>query len=149
MRVRIETDDSLSDDEIVIRCNKLSDTIKKMEEIVRHENLLRQNLSFYKDSEEFFFPVFDVLFFETQDDSVYAHTANDAYKIRQKLSELCTILPNEFVRISKSTVLNTAHLMSIDKNITSSSLVRFKGSHKKVYVSRLYYKSLRQRLKLY
>lgn len=66
--------------------------------------------------------------------------------IKYRLYELEEILPKYFVRVSKSTILNVNQVYSIDKNITSSSIIKFSKSYKQVYVSRNYYKILKQRL---
>jgi len=62
------------------------------------------------------------------------------------LYELEEMLPNNFVRVSKSTILNVNQIYSINRNLTSSSLVQFYKSYKQVYVSRNYNKILKQRL---
>lgn len=53
------------------------------------------------------------------------------------------MLPSYFLRVSKSTILNTREVYSITRNLTAASLVEFSGTHKKVYVSRSYYKALK------
>ena len=68
------------------------------------------------------------------------------YEVKYKLYELEGILPNNFMRVSKSTILNVNYIYSITRNLTSSSLVEFKNTHKKVYVSRYYYKPLKIKL---
>ena len=50
------------------------------------------------------------------------------------------------MRISKSAIVNMNKVYSITKNIAASSTVEFGDSHKKVYVSRNYYKALVERL---
>lgn len=50
------------------------------------------------------------------------------------------------MRVSKSTILNTFHIFSINRNLTASSVVAFENTHKKVYVSRYYYKPLISKL---
>jgi DNA-binding LytR/AlgR family response regulator len=50
------------------------------------------------------------------------------------------------MRVSKSAILNLNMVYSVEKNITASSLVRFMGTDKLVYVSRIYYKAMKQRL---
>ena len=50
------------------------------------------------------------------------------------------------MRVSKSAILNLNAVYSVEKNITASSLVRFQGTKKVVYVSRIYYKAMKQRL---
>ena len=92
------------------------------------------------------FALRDIMFFETSGETVCAHTADDIFKTEFKLYELQKILPAKFIRISKSAIVNTVHILSISRNITSSSLIKFHKSHKQVYVSRLYYKELKQKL---
>ena len=88
----------------------------------------------------------DLLFFETADHGVAAHTGNDMYEAGYKLYELEEILLGFFMRVSKSTILNTSHIFSINRNLTASSVVAFENTHKKVYVSRYYYKPLISKL---
>ena len=63
-----------------------------------------------------------------------------------KLYELEEFLPGYFMRVSKSTILNTNHIYSITRSISSSSKVEFQNTHKQVYVSRYYYKPLKIKL---
>ena len=63
-----------------------------------------------------------------------------------KLYQLEELLPNAFLRISKSAIVNLNQVYSITRNLTASSLVEFMHSHKRVYVSRNYYKMLVERL---
>lgn len=145
MRIRIEINEGADDDEIVIRCREFNKSIQKIQESIL-EISSQINLIFYKDQTEYFLPLESILFFETSDKGIDAHTVDDFYSIKNKLYELENILPNNFVRVSKSTILNINHIYSIEKNITSTSVVRFMKTHKQVYVSRNYYKKLRERL---
>lgn len=63
-----------------------------------------------------------------------------------KLFELEEILPRKFVRVSKSAIVNVKHIYSVERNITSASLICFAGTHKQLYASRSYYKLLKLRL---
>ena len=69
-----------------------------------------------------------------------------SYQTKYKLYELEDILPGFFMRVSKSTILNTNHIYSINRNLTASSVVAFSDTHKQVYVSRYYYKPLISKL---
>ncbi len=131
---------------MLIRCGRVDDTIKKIHEYILEQSLLVSKIVFYKQNQEFYFPLDDVYFFETEGEHIYAHTLNDAYRIKYRLYELEQMLPKNFVRASKSTIVNIMQVYSITRNITTSSLVQFKNSHKQVYVSRYYYKDLRHRL---
>jgi DNA-binding LytR/AlgR family response regulator len=152
LKIRIEIVDNIEEDEIVIRCRELTDTVTDIQKAViekTSKNLLPE-IVFYKDEgnlkSEYYFPLNNILFFETESDTVYAHTATENYKTELKLYELQKTLPAAFIRVSKSTIVNVKHILSISRNLTSSSLVRFDKSHKQIYVSRLYYKDLKQKL---
>lgn len=146
VKIHIEIVDDIEEDEMIIRCGRVDDKINKIQQFISEQNLSDGKIPFYKGNQEYYFPLDEVLFFETESEFVYAHTVNDDYRIKYRLYELEEILPRQFIRASKSTILNTRQIYSIERNITASSLVNFKNSHKSVYVSRFYYRELRQRL---
>lgn len=144
MRVRIEIDDSL-EDEIVVRCKNNQNIINKIKQAV--DSLEVKQIEYYIKDQVFYLDIEDLLFFETSDHGISAHTINEVYTVKYKLYELEHFLPTNFIRISKSTISNINHIKSINRNITSVSIVEFIKSHKKVYASRFYYKNLREKLK--
>ena len=75
---------------------------------------------------------------------VFAHTKKDMFSVCQKLYELENILPRSFMRISKSTIVNIQKIYSLSHSV-SSHLITFQDTHKQVYVSRMYYKILKER----
>lgn len=146
MKIRIEVLNDLAEDEVLIRCKRVDNTVQKIHQYILEQSASGSKIVFYKQNQEFYFPLDDVLFFETEGEHIYAHTANDAYRIKYRLYELEAILPRHFARAAKSTIVNIMQVYSITRNLTASSLVKFINSHKQVYVSRYYYKELRQRL---
>lgn len=146
MKVRIEVTDDLSEDEVLIRCSQVDEPIRKIRQFILEQTRSGPKITFYQQNQEYYFPLEDVLFFETTEEHVYAHTADDAYLIKYRLYELEQMLPPFFTRAAKSTIVNVLRIYSITRNLTSSSLIQFANSHKQVYVSRYYYKELRQRL---
>lgn len=145
LRVRIEIDSNIEEDEVIIKCKELTKSIQKIEEKIQQENQII-NFTFYKDNIEYYIPLNTILFFETSENEINAHTSNEIYKVKYKLYELEEILPINFIRVSKSTILNVDHIFSIEKNLTASSIVQFNKTHKQVYVSRNYYKKLKERI---
>ena len=99
-----------------------------------------------KSDKEYFITLEEVLFFETADATVAVHTSDDIYSTKQKMYELEEILPGSFMRVSKSTIINTKKIRSIHKNITGASEVEFSKTMKKAYVSRMYIKALMNKL---
>ena len=146
MKIHIEVVGDLTEDEVTIRCGRVDDTIQKIHQFVIEQTQSTKKITFYKQNQEFYFPLEDVMFFETEGEHIFAHTANDAYRIKYRLYELEEMLPKDFARASKSTIVNIRQVFSITRNLTASSLVKFVGSHKQVYVSRYYYNELRQQL---
>lgn len=146
MKIRIEVEDGLQEDEVVIRCRRVDDTVRRIHEYVQQQQAANPKVVFYKQNQEFYFPLDDVLFFETEGEQVFAHTQTDVYRTKYRLYELEELLPPHFIRASKSGIVNVTHIYSITRNLTASSLVQFVGTHKHIYVSRHYYSALRQRL---
>lgn len=145
MKLRIEIDETAEEDEVVIRCKALTGTVRRMQQVLT-EFAQTPDITFFKDNTEYFPDVNEILFFETSGTIIAAHTADNVFTVKAKLYELERTLPLSFIRVSKSTILNVSHIYSIEKNITASSIVQFSRSHKQVYVSRNYYKVLKQRL---
>jgi DNA-binding LytR/AlgR family response regulator len=144
MRIRIEITDGNTEDEITIRCGAVDDNVRKIQAYIA--SLSAQRVTYFKDGQEFFIPPEDVLFFETEDEQVFAHTADDSFRVRRKLYELEEVLPRFFVRAAKGMIVNTNRIYAITRNIASASLVKFNGTNKTVYVSRHYYKALKDKM---
>lgn len=143
MKVRIELDSDVKEPEIVIKTAELTADILQLQ-----QQLLKKNfeLVFYKAQQAFYFEINNVLFFEAYDNKVYAHTKEQVYEVKYKLYELEEYLPNYFMRISKSSILNIKQIYSLVKSFSSTAEVEFFDTHKKVHISRQYYKLLKERL---
>ncbi|QAT50901.1 LytTR family transcriptional regulator [Caproiciproducens sp. NJN-50] len=146
MKVRIEVTDDLEEDEVLIRCGRVDQTIRKIHQFILDQSKPGPKITFYRQNQEYYFPLEDVLFFEAEGDHVYAHTADGAYLVKYRLYELEQILPRSFARAAKSAIVNVLRIYSITRDLTSSSLIQFAGTYKQVYASRYYYGELRRRL---
>lgn len=146
MKIKIEVDHTLVENEVIIKCSEIDQNIQKIQAVISDITLPYEKWFFLKDGKEYYLPLDTILFFETDNQNIHAHTVNEVYIIKYKLYELEEKLPKNFLRVSKSTILNLNHIYSIDKNLTSSSIVQFYKTHKRVYVSRYYYKQLRELL---
>ena len=146
MKIRIETDASLTEDEVVFHCRELSDEILKLQKLLMEHSTTSKNLVLKKQGTEYFIPVDEILFLETDNKIVYGHTCDNMYETEYKLYELENMLPGHFMRISKSAIVNTRRIFSITRNLTASSVIEFSGTTKRTYVSRQYYNFLTERL---
>ena len=145
MKVRIELDPQMDEPEMIIRAPRLTEDVARLQQLILEQKMTP--LTFYKDRSEYFVDVSEILFFETDGEKIYGHTREEAYEVRQKLYELEEILPSAFCRISKSTIVNTKQIYSIEKSFSGTSTVNFYQTHKQVHVSRHYYQLLKERLK--
>ncbi len=146
MKIRIEIDGQISEDEVVIRSRRLDDRVNRIQKAVQEAADEGETLLVFGEDKEYYLPLSEVLFFETEGSMVYAHTRDNMYAARYRLYELEKLLPHTFMRVSKSAILNVSSVYSITRSIASSCLVEFQDTHKQVYVSRYYYKPLRQQL---
>ena len=55
-------------------------------------------------------------------------------------------LRSSFVRISKSAIVNSSLIYSIQRNLAASSVISFNNTHKEIYVSRAYYKMMKNKM---
>lgn len=147
MKIHIETDSSLQEDEIIFRCRELNEEILQLQKMLMEYSTGSKSLVLKKQGTEYFIAMDDVIFFETDSKIVYAHTLDNMYETDYKLYELESVLPGYFMRISKSAIANTRRIYSITRNLTASSVIEFADTTKHVYVSRQYYKMLVERMK--
>ncbi len=147
MKVKIEMLEGLDEEEVIIRCGRLNDVVIELEKYIAKQNHGKRCLSLTGGETEYFVPMEEILFFETEGREIRAHTADRIFSCAYKLYELEEMMPGEFMRVSKSTILNLDHIYSVTRNLTASSVVEFIGSGKKTMVSRGYYKLLMERLK--
>lgn len=143
MKIRIEIDENLKEQEVIIRAPAWNEEVTALKERIAGEYKMPSVLNVRQKERDFFIPFHDILFFETENKVIYAHTHDKMLETEYKLYELEERLPGYFMRISKSTIVNCSHIFSITRNLTASSMVEFRDSHKQVYVSRQYYKMLR------
>jgi DNA-binding LytR/AlgR family response regulator len=147
MKVRIEVTDDLEEDEVLIRCGRVDESIRKIHQFILDQSKPGPKITFYQQNQEYYFPLETILFFEAEGDHVYAHTSDGAYLVKYRLYELEQILPRSFVRAAKSAIVNVRQIYSVTRSLTASSLIQFAGTHKQIYASRYYFGELRQRLK--
>ena len=141
MKVRLEIDDSLKEDEIVIRTKEYTEELKQL--ISNFKS--KPSIQFFKQDTEYYLDLDAILFFESDNGTVYAHTVSDMFSTTQKLYELENLLGGQFMRVSKSTILNLDQIYALTKSI-SNCQIQFHHSYKTVYVSRRYYRELKDKL---
>lgn len=141
MKIKIIENQNLDEDSITITCHTLTDEVKQLIEAFKTINLIGT-----KRGADFILSPKDILFFETDNEIVHAHTIDNFYETKYKLYELEAMLSVDFQRISKSSIVNINEISAIERNITSNRQIYFFNSSKSVYVSRKYYPILKEKL---
>ncbi len=116
MKIQIEIDTALQESELRIRCPEINEEITLIQKMISELDNSQTQMIFYQNDTEFYFHVSRVLFFETADKGIFAHTTDDEFLVEYKLYELEELLPPYFMRISKSTILNTTKVYSITRS---------------------------------
>lgn len=140
MKIKFKEDENCAEDEVVIHCQKITNQHLQLQQMAEELLMGKRRVKLYHQGKEYFIPMDEIYFFETDGTQVYAHTADKHYLVKQKLYELQQELPSMFFRTAKSMIINLDLVSSVTKNLTSSSIVDFYNTPKKSYVSRRYYK---------
>lgn len=148
MRVKIEIEEGLAEEEVIIKCGSLTESVIGLQNYISNQGDSKRCLPLNHGETEYYIPMEEIYFFETEGREIRAHTADKLFFCSYKLYELEEILPGSFMRISKSTIANLDQIYSITRNLTASSEVEFTNSNKKALVSRAYYKALVERLNI-
>ena len=142
-RLEIRSD---AEEELVLRCKTRTRRICELERTLSSLIEHPSDLVLTQNDTEYYIPKNEILFFETEGGRVTAHTAKEAYQTAFRLYELESLIPRCFLRVSKSCVLNAEAVHSLSRSLTGTGEVRFVDSEKHVFVSRAYYKYLRERI---
>ncbi|WP_281165733.1 LytTR family DNA-binding domain-containing protein [Liquorilactobacillus sicerae] len=146
MKITIEVQPDLQEKEIIIRTPELDQQTKNLSHLLEDQAKQKQHFkSFDQAGTEYYLKLAEILFFETDERKVLVHTAHQIYLTDKKLYQLAEVLPPNFMRVAKSAILNLDQIFSL-KHTFTNTLVQFYNSQKQLYVSRSYYKSLKQRL---
>lgn len=143
MKLRVEIADC-DEVEVTVRCREINDEIRRIESSLRSSAEKGASLALTLGKDEYFVPYGEILFFESESGHTSAHTADRMYRSPYTLAELEALLPRTFTRASKSCVVNTALISSVSRNPVSASETSFFGTYKKTYISRMYYKAVRE-----
>ena len=84
MKVRIEIEDDLQDSEIIIRCPNIDEKISRLQKMIHDLDHAETQLVFYQNDTEYYIPLHNILFFETDGGSINAHTADNVYQVKHK-----------------------------------------------------------------
>lgn len=143
MKLKIEIDPD-SPRELILRSPVIDDEVRRVQEALEQALSAPGEIALKSMSGEIFIPYAEILFFEVSDNKVYAHTQSNCYICPMRMAELANMLPRSFCRTSKSAMINVMKIRSIVRSPTGVGEVSFSGCGKKAFISRNYYKVVRE-----
>jgi len=145
VKIRLDISSEYREKEVIIRANKKDEEVAEILRNLQEIDTKLHNINGYLDNTVYSLSTEDILFFETNDRNVYAHTKDNAFLIHYRLYELEENLPDNFFRVSKSSILNVDEVKSLTQSVMGN-LIQFRDSYKQIYVSRRFLKKLKLKL---
>lgn len=145
MKITLEINPQLKEPEVIIRASADSPAIDEIKQKLKSISVNSEKITLYQQQTKFEMSVDQIIFFETDGRQVWAHTSKQSFATHQRLYALEETLPPQFIRISKAGIVNITKIQALTKSI-SNTLIQFHNSHKQIYASRRYHKSLEAHL---
>lgn len=145
MKVRVELSAD-GEEEIIIRCKEIDERTEMIRDVIESIARSKRELLLYIGNTEYYVSKDDILFFESSEGRVFAHTPDKMLRTEYKLFELEEVMPPYFCRISKSVIANVKLISSLSRELTGNGKITFKASDKQAYFSRAYYKTLKDKI---
>lgn len=134
----------LSEPEIIIRGDSASPHVQRIIELLNGKQSM-QKMFFFKHEKEYVFDISEVVYFEADNNKVYAHIASEAYDVHHKLYELeilCRL--KGFIRINKGVIVNINYVSSVEAEFSGNFRLNLKDSNIPLTLSRKYVKEFRK-----
>lgn len=144
MDVEIEQVGRERKEQVLIRCHAVTEEVREIAAFVKSR---QGSLTGMKDSRQYEVAVSDIYYFESVDGKTFLYTKEQVYETSYRIYELESMLrPKNFLRISKSMLLNLMKIRSIQSALNG----RFAAvllSGEEVIISRSYVKGLKAALR--
>ena len=145
MSLKIEIQEGFDGIEVIIKCPKVTDKVRKIESLLHG---YEQRLSCGKNGATHLVDKQDILYFESVDKRCFVYTAEDVYETSLKLYEIEEMLSEAgFLRSAKSQILNILKIKSLCPDFGGRIEV-IMNNGERLIVSRQYAKLLKERLGL-
>ena len=145
MRVIIEKPADGDEDEIIVRCREPDDEIMSL---IYSIAAGRSKLTAYSEDGIVKLSPKEIFYFEAVDNKVFAYCEKQVYEIRRKLYELEETFENsDFLRISKSTIVNVSKIVKLVPYF-NSRLEAVLENGERTIISRQYVPDLKRKLRV-
>ncbi len=146
MKVNLFVSKDIEESYADIHTNELSDNISKAISILESEDV-NDMLAVKKGSDIALLESSDVYMFRVEEKQVKVYTENDEYVIKKPLYQVEDSLGNDFLRISKTTIVNFKKIERVAPSLRGMMFVQLKNGLKD-NISRKYLPDFKQALNL-
>lgn len=140
MKVTIEEIHNQDDDEIIIRCKKITDKYTKILELLKFPD----HIVAYKDNSMHKVNIKDIFYFEVVDKKVFLYSQSEVYEVKQKFGELENLVGQDFMRISRIVIANWRKIDSLRPTLNGRLEAKLDNGER-VIISRQYMGELKKR----
>lgn len=145
MKIEIDINEKYSDTEVTIRSGKLTGDVEKLIALMR---MVNNQIAVKQEEETYLLDTEKIMYFESVDRKTFVYTEKEVYETDLKLYELeQDLFENDFLRISKQTIVNIRMIKSLKTDINRKIRVTLKNGEQ-IIVSRMYSDELRRKLGL-
>ena len=145
MKISINENPSFEETEIIDNCKQADKQIMEMLATLRAYD---RKLTGVLDGQTVIMNSTDIIYIDTVDKRTFFYTADNVYETPLRLYELEELLaPDDFIRISKSSIINFAHVSSLRPEM-GGRLILTMSNKEKIFASRQYAAVIKQKLGL-
>ena len=145
MKIEIDINEKYSDTEVTIRSGKLTGDVEKLIALMQ---MVNKQIAVKQEEETYLLDTEKIMYFESVDRKTFVYTEKEVYETDLKLYELeQDLFENDFLRISKQTIVNIRMIKSLKTEINRKIRVTLKNGEQ-IIVSRMYSDELRRKLGL-
>lgn len=146
MKLEININKDEEDERIVIYANQVT---KQLQDIIQHIEKMLYETKLYGKREDEIYPLDleQIIRFYSENKVIQVETLSGHYQIDKRLYELEAILPNNFIRISQSEIINIHYIKKLKQELNGFIQISFKNGET-TYSSRRYVKIIKEALQL-
>jgi DNA-binding LytR/AlgR family response regulator len=146
MKLNLIIDSMIKESSVTVYAPEMSDNVKKIVQCVDDLEKI-STISGHKEQELYFLDIQNVLSFVAQNKQIYAITQYGQFIIKERLYQLEQILPSDYIRVSKSEIINKHCIEKLSLETNGSIKLYLKHNYC-TYSSRRYLKSIKERLEI-
>lgn len=144
MKVVINEDSNIQEDEIVINCGYMDEHMRKLVDYIRQYTF---SLDGELEGKVYQIPLDEIYYIDTVDGKTFLYDRENSYTSRMTLVGLEHKLRNTtFLRISKNCLMNVSQLKCVEPYVNHRMQAELKNGEK-LLISRNYIESLKEKLR--